>query len=121
MSVLLVVGRRQGEASGLVVAGEQSFLSELLAIAGGLNVVADNNRDYFDLNEEAILLLNPDVILDFLPPDDNSQELWRSAYPTLTAVKEQRVIGVTHEWTVQPGPNMPRTAEYLRDLLQSYN
>ena len=118
-TVLLVVGRRKGEASGLVVAGAASFLSELLVVAGGKNAAGENARDYFDLNEESLLRLAPEVVLEFLPPDNRTQELWRKAYPNIPAVRNGRVWPVTEAWAVEPGPRMPDTAALLADLLDS--
>ncbi|MDP6849599.1 MAG: helical backbone metal receptor, partial [Planctomycetota bacterium] len=114
---LLVVGRRQGEASGLVVAGAASFLSELLLVAGGTNAVADNERDYFDLNEEALLKIAPEVVLELLPPDERTVELWRKAHPNVPAVRQGRIFAIYEPWAVEPGPMMPKTATLFAELL----
>ena len=119
-SVLLVVGRRPHQASGLVVAGAASFLSELLEIAGGRNAVADNPRDYFDLNEEAVLLLNPDIILEFIPPDQDTFEIWEAAFPSLRAVQSKQVFAINKAWAVQPGPRMPDTAMLFSKLITAF-
>ncbi len=112
---LLVVGRRAGEASGLVVAGGRSFLSELLTAAGGDNVFADNDRDYFDLNEEALVRAAPEVIFELVPGSkEDPLPLWRHAFPSLPAVREGRVRVLCQPFVLLPGPRMIETARLFR-------
>jgi len=117
VKTLLVVSRRADEASGLMVAGSNSFLSELAEVAGAHNAVGANERDYFDLNEEALVQLAPEAIIEFLPPSPNSLEVWSRDWPQLPAVQNQRVYALTEPWCVLPGPSMPATAALIRERL----
>jgi len=120
---LLVVGRRAGEAGGLVVAGGASFLSELLAFAGGRNVFADNRRDYFDLAEEALVRAAPEVVFELRPGSSETEaqvlDAWQAGFPALPAVRSGRVILLTQDFILLPGPRMPAFAALLAQELDS--
>jgi ABC-type Fe3+-hydroxamate transport system substrate-binding protein len=119
--VLLVVSRRADEASSIVVAGQASFLNELLVHAGGQNVFTDNNRDYFDLNEESLIRAAPQVILEFdvTFTDANSLAIWQQAFPEVPAVRDGRIKVITQADALMPGPSMLQTAQTLAAALQS--
>jgi len=118
---LLIIGRWPGQAAGLVVAGAASFLSEMLTAAGGRNVFADNPRDYFDLDEEALIRAAPEVIFDLRPGgEDDAQDLlatWRDAFPGVPAVRSGRVFVLTQDFILLPGPRMPQIARLFQERL----
>ncbi len=120
--VLLVVGRRPGQAAGLVVAGGASFLTTLLEAAGGRNVFADNPRNYFDLDEEALVRAAPEVILELQPGRSADREailrIWRQSFPGLPAVAAGRVRVLTEDFLLLPGPRMPEVAAILAEALR---
>lgn len=118
VSCLLVVGRKPGEAAGLVVAGAASFLNELLAAAGGRNVFADNPRNYFDLSEEALIRAAPAAIFEFRPGEPEAaaaeaRAAWQRSFPTLPAVRDGRIHVLTADFVLIPGPRMPEIARLL--------
>lgn len=120
---LLVVGRKPGEAAGLVVVGAGSFLNELLAAAGGRNAFADNPRNYFDLSEEALIRAAPEVIFEFRPGEAESaatetRSAWQRSFPDLPAVRNSRIHVLTEDFILLPGPRMPEIARILAALLQ---
>ncbi len=122
---LLVVGRRAGEAGGLVVAGGASFLSELLGFAGGRNVFADNERDYFDLAEEALVRAAPEVIFELRPGSSESEaqvlKAWQAGFPALPAVRSGRVVLLTQDFILLPGPRMPAVTRLLAEALRPHH
>ena len=63
-------------------AGPHSFLSDMITAAGGVNVAASANEPYPNLNAEAIVKMDPDVIIvaGDTPFDAGvrAQEPWRS-------------------------------------------
>ena len=63
-SLLFVVGRTPGRLEGLVAVGKGSFLNELITIAGGRNPLADSPVTYPTISVEAVLRIDPDVIVD---------------------------------------------------------
>lgn len=63
-SVVFLVGRTPGALEGMIAVGKGSYLNELLAIAGGRNLLADSAVAYPKVSLEAMVRLQPDVILD---------------------------------------------------------
>jgi len=118
---LLVISRRPGEIGGVMAAGPGTFLSEMLVVAGGRNVLDDDARDYLDLNEETLLRLAPHAVLEFHPggvaTGDEPLPLWRAAFPRLPAVAQGRVAAVTREDALMPGPSMPAAAAAIAAAL----
>lgn len=117
--VLLVASRDDERIARLLVAGRGSFLGELLVHAGGAGLFADHERDYFDLAEEALLRLQPDVVLELSgsQSDAERQALWAEAFPELPASQNARVFGITADYVYLPGPRMLETVQLLRQKL----
>lgn len=62
-SVLIVVGRNPGTLEDIYVIGRDNYINELLELSGGVNVI-DHTRLSLKLTKEAVLTLNPDVIIE---------------------------------------------------------
>jgi iron complex transport system substrate-binding protein len=125
--VLFIIGRSPGVLADLVAVGPGSYLSELIEIAGGKNVLAiDGQPEYPRIAMETVLRFDPDVIVDTVDMGDTDAErrqrqpinerLW-SAYGTLTAVKNRRVHAATTDALVVPGPRVVEAAEWVAALL----
>jgi iron complex transport system substrate-binding protein len=121
-SVLFVVGRTPGSLEGIVAAAGSSYLSEAIAIAGGTNIFADSRMGWAKVVQEEIIGRNPDVIVDMgehaeaagIGEAQRKAEvaLWRK-FPSVSAVKNNRVNIVASEIFVVPGP---RVVELVRQL-----
>lgn len=127
-SVILIIGRRAGSLTDLVAVGRDSYLNDLIGLAGGTNLMAgDGMPEYPRISMEAVLRFNPDVIIDTVDMGDTDAErrarqttntrLW-AAYPTLAAVKANRVYAATTDTLVVPGPRIVEAAEWLAALLR---
>jgi iron complex transport system substrate-binding protein len=125
--VLFIIGRRPGTLADLVVVGPGTYLHELIEIAGGYNVFADQTLEYPHISMETVLRLDPDVIIDTVDMGDTPDErdaravtngrLWR-AYPQLAAAKNGRVYNATTTALVVPGPRIVDAAEWMAALLR---
>lgn len=124
--ILLVIFRRADEASGMMVAGDQGFLHELLVAVGGENVLQGSGQDYFDLNEERLVRLAPDIILEFRTearPDERVEldaaalTIWKRDFPSLPAVQNGRIYTLTGKDLLIPGPAMLETARQMGDRI----
>jgi iron complex transport system substrate-binding protein len=130
---LLVVSRSPGTLRGLMTTNGETFLSELLTIAGGRNCFADGPRRYFTPSQEAIFTAAPEVIVELQPTtnhwvaDDRQPPMsdaqrrrlladWRSL-PALPAVQKGRLYVVTDQRLLIPGLHLPETAARLARLL----
>ncbi len=126
--VLFIIGRRPGMLADLVAVGPGSYLNDLIEIAGGTNVMAIKGQpEYPRISMEAVLRLNPDVIIDTVDMGETDAErvarqpinekLW-SAYPTLTALRTHRLHAATTDALVVPGPRVADAAQWVAALLR---
>ena len=125
--VMFIVGRTPGALEGLIAAGSRSYLTEVMAVAGGRNIFEDSPVAYAKVLHEEILARNPEVIIDMGEHPDASGlteaqkasevALW-SRYPSLPAVKNHRVHIVASDLYVHPGP---RVIDLARELARLFH
>lgn len=123
---LVLLDREPGGLKRMLSVGGGSFLSEMLAAAGGENVFADQPRRYFNASQEAVAALQPEVIFDLHPGahfDEKQREAarrdWR-AEPGLPAVRDGRVVVGDEEFLSVPGPRMVEIAEWFQSHLKGF-
>jgi iron complex transport system substrate-binding protein len=126
VKMMFVVGRTSGTLTGIIVVGGNSYLSELMGIAGGVNAFADAAAAYPKVTLEEVLARDPDVILDRADMGDQSAateaqkraviNLWRT-YPVLKAVKRDRVIFGISDIFFVPGPRIVDAAQAFARML----
>jgi iron complex transport system substrate-binding protein len=126
VKMMFVVGRTAGTLTGIIVVGGASYLSELMGIAGGVNAFADAGNAYPKVTLEEVLARDPDVILDRADMGDQSAateaqkraviNLWRT-YPTLKAVKRDRVVFGISDIFFVPGPRIVDAAQAFAKML----
>jgi iron complex transport system substrate-binding protein len=119
-SVMFIVGRTPATVEDLMAVGSNSFLNELIDIAGGRNVFEDAVPYYPRIPREEVYARGPEVIIDMGTMGDTDGvteqqrqevvELWKQ-FPKLPAVKTGRVYGVADDIFVVPGPRVVQTAE----------
>jgi len=125
--VLVIVNRRPGMLADLTAVGPESYLQELLEIAGGVNVLAKPGLPMYPrISLETVLRDDPDVILDLSGQQESEAErqaaslqvlaLWKQN-PQLSAVRNGRVIVGTSNALLVPGPRAPEAARLLFDYV----
>jgi iron complex transport system substrate-binding protein len=125
--VLVIVSRRPGMLADLTAVGPDSYLQELLEIAGGTNVLAKPGLPLYPrISLETVLREDPDVILDLSGQQESEAErqaassqvlaLWKQN-PQLTAVRNGRVIVGTSNALLVPGPRAPEAAQLLFEYM----
>lgn len=105
--VLVVIDRRPGGFGGMVASGPGTYLDELVARAGGDNVLADAPVRYAAISVEEVIARAPDVILDATHTDDAAK--LRPDWDTLVtvpAVKNGRVHVLGDATFEAPGPRL---------------
>jgi len=120
-SVLLSVSRTPGTLSDLYVATEGSYLIELVEIAGGRSVVAPARTGYGKISKEAILTLNPEVIIDLVTGSksklaEHTTDVWNDL-PELRAVREKHVYAVDDQFVPHPSQFVTHTAQIFERIL----
>ena len=105
--VLMVVGRRP-----LIAAGPGTYQSELIEMAGGVNVAAESGEAWPHLSMELVITRRPQVIIDtgMTAAQGAGQSLafWRP-YASIPAVRDGRIVGAGRYDLLRPGPRVAQT------------
>jgi iron complex transport system substrate-binding protein len=115
--VLAVVDRTPGTLRELTVATPGSFLAELVEIAGGQLVTAPTKGGYLTINKEALVALDPDIILDIVHVPagrvgEDPQTVW-AAMQTLRAVREKKVRFLQDEFILHTSQFVSKSVNLL--------
>ena len=98
----------------LFTIGNDSFVTELVAKAGGRSVTAEVPSGYPQLSKETAVALNPEVII-LSESDDNREP--NEVFKNSTAVKNRRVYKINADLLSRPGPRLVEGLEQIaRDL-----
>lgn len=122
--VFISLGRAMGSMANLYTVGGKSFLSQLLEIAGGVNIFADVDQPYPEASKESLIKRAPDVILEMRPGENITQAKrnqivaeWH-VFAGVPAVSTGRVYVLTQDFLLIPGPRIVKTARVLAQTLQ---
>ncbi|TYT73506.1 ABC transporter substrate-binding protein [Desulfobotulus mexicanus] len=121
-AILLVLGTTPGTLSQIMTAGKDSYLTELIALAGGRNIFDDHPQRYPSISKEAILMRQPDIILELLPgesppaPEDLVRK-WRALGP-LPAVRHGRIRVLSASHLQMAGPRIPEATALLGEVME---
>jgi iron complex transport system substrate-binding protein len=119
---LIVLGRESGALRGVYASGGVGFIHDMVEAAGGENVFASIRKEAVQATTELILAQRPDVILELragtLDPEELTREMetWKTL-SALPAVRNGRVILLTDERTVVPGPRVAEGTEVIARAL----
>ncbi len=107
-------------APPFLTTGGRAFLSELLAVAGGGNVYADENRAYPEISVESLVERRPEVVMVSCPgrtPSDGEAAEVRAAWQTILRA-DVRVVFLTSDGAQVPGPRIGEIAREMERLLE---
>lgn len=101
--------------------GEGEFMNELIEMAGGINIAADESG-WIQINEEKIIQDDPDVIFYAaeLVDHDSGKKLSelikeRSGWDKITAIQEDRMVPIDEDIMSRNGP---RIVEALQQIAE---
>ena len=102
--------------------GPTSYIGQLIAMAGGANIVPADKGQYPQLDPEFIVRQNPDiVILADAPHGVTIQSVTtRPGWHTLKATENHRIVALTQTQVDElnrPGPRIPQAIELLAHIL----
>ena len=105
-------------------AGPTSFIGELIAIAGGQNIVPPELGAFPQLAPEFVIEQDPEIIILLHPPPSRSVEMLaeRPGWDSITAVQERRVCSATPQQSgaiSRPGPRIIEALESIEQCLAS--
>jgi len=103
--------------SPLMSAGKGTFVSDLVAVAGGTNIGDETNNPWPTLSEEFVIGHNPDIIIvaSGMGAGDVSG---RSAFSTVKAVKLGQVYDVVGDYIFRPSPRIIQGLDLIADYVQ---
>lgn len=121
---LMILGHNEGALEQIYAVGAPTYLTELAALSGGVNVVEATLGRYPILSREAIVAMNPDVIVERALGGRATAEqtarlvsLWEEL-PTLAAVRAHRVRVLDDDHVTINGPDLARSARVLAGLIR---
>lgn len=118
----LVVLGRQGDRTtfrSVIGGGRGGLHHDLVARAGGTNVLAETAVAYPTLSAEGLMRLDPDAVIECAPLRGDPETLrgeW-NALPSLRAVRTGRVAVFTQACLSVPGPRLVRLLEDMAKAL----
>jgi iron complex transport system substrate-binding protein len=122
--VLVSVGRSMGtgDIGDVYVAGENTIYGQIIRIVGGISAF-EGPMPYAAIGKEAILRLNPEVILDLIPNLESMSDYSKAdamaqwqVFDAVDAVKNGEITICTANYICVPGP---RVAMTMRDLAKA--
>lgn len=103
----------------LLTAGRNSLINDIITAAGGQNI-SQNPKKLARINEEALLLANPEICLiqkgPMSPQPRPLQE--RTNLQNLACVRSGQVYLVEEQLFSRPGPGSITAAEYLAQIVR---
>jgi len=101
----------------LITAGRNTFINDLILLAGGQSISGNETADYPQLSRETAIGRMPEVIVapashgaDFVKEED-----LRRDFAATPAIRTNRIVKVNADWVDRPGP---RIVEGLEQLAQ---
>ncbi len=101
----------------LMTAGTDSFVHNIAELAGGENAIKIKG-EFPIINAEAVIEVNPDVILLSAHGKTNVDEIYkRQGWQTIKAIKQKRVEQVNPDAISRPGPRLVDALEEVAKIL----
>jgi iron complex transport system substrate-binding protein len=121
-SCFISVDRNPGPLVGVLSTGGNTFVTEMVEIAGGRNIFGDMRFKYPMISKETLLVRNPNVVLEFKPGmvSEQKREMLKKDWQALSglpAVINRRIHVIDHADVLIPGPRMAEVAEQIALVL----
>lgn len=101
--------------------GGTSFISELVTLASGTNIMSDVTQDYFNVSPETVVRRDPEVIFSLDTGDSASacrRMSSRAGWSGVSAVKNRRCYGGLDVNLIErPGPRILQAVEVLQKYI----
>jgi iron complex transport system substrate-binding protein len=114
------------DPTSLWTAGSKAWQNELIEKAGGVNIFADQDLEYFQSSAEAVIERNPDIILLPAQGMGYGEPFWgslddvkaRPGWDTINAVQHDGLVEVDSNTIARAGP---RVADIIEDLAAAFH
>jgi len=104
----------------LMTAGRDSFIDELIRLAGGINIAHDTRRAYSYFSPEQVVRRDPDcIILAYMVNEDAAKVIrQRLGWREISAVKNNRIYNdINPDILLRPGPRLVQGLKELYNRL----
>jgi len=103
----------------LITAGRNTFINDLINIAGGKSISGDETADYPQFSRETVIARAPEIIV---APAIHGSELVKESdlrrdFATTPAIRSNRIVRVTPDLVDRPGPRIVEGLEQLAEGL----
>ena len=98
--------------------GRDGFFNELIGAAGGVNAY-QGDLAFPQLSRESLFFLNPDVIVDVIPANEDLEAVRRDweSLKSVKAIRDNRLYLLTDNANTVPGPRSAQTLARLSHAL----
>src|SRR5207247_1183997 len=119
--VLCVVDRVPGTLRDLYAATKGSFLAQLVEVTGGESIAPPAGAGYAEMSKEAVLSLNPEVIIDMVQgPQGKFAEdpiaVWQE-FSEVQAVRAGRIFPIRQTSAIHPSQFVADTAKSFAKMI----
>lgn len=107
------------QTAPLITAGRNTFINDLILMAGGQSITGSESAEYPQLSRETAIARAPEVIV---APASHGTELvkeedLRRDFAITPALKTNRIVRVNPDWVDRPGPRIVDGLEQLAEGL----
>lgn len=104
----------QIDKESLYTIGKESFITDLIARAGGISATADVETAYPKLSKETAFALNPEAIILSESPDNQAPN---DAFKNSPAARNGKVFKISADLLSRPGPRIVDALEQIARVL----
>ena len=122
-SVFLLLGVGNDPAQTLYGVGRNTFLGELLELAGGDNILPDSLSPYPKVSKEFVIRQSPEVVIEIGPVANqdreamnNKKRVWEM-FPTIQAVRSNSIYYFSGDYLLIPGPRLTQIIDHFAHAL----
>ncbi len=98
----------------LMTAGPNTFVHDIIVIAGGENIAGDLQQEWAPYSEEKVIAHDPEIII---VPWEDDRVYDRSSWEDITAVQKEQVFFVNPDLMVRPGPRIIEGLELVFEII----
>ena len=108
----------------VIVPGKQSWVSQLLRLAGGFNPWEDNDAESLPVQPQEVIAAAPEaVVISWCGVAEEKYHQHvvqrRAGWESVPAVTNDRIFPVTEAWLGRPGPRLVNGLQALRRVVSS--
>ncbi|MEM2210441.1 MAG: cobalamin-binding protein [Nitrososphaerales archaeon] len=104
----------------LMSIGPDTYVSQLIEMAGGKNIFSDSNLPYPIVNSESIISRDPEIIIikiGYMGGIAKDEIVKRSGWNVISAVKNGKIYEINEDLVIRPGPRIVEGLEILAKII----